>query len=82
MYNVDALKVQYMFFQDAANQESKVEFYLDDFDDKPDFSYAKMVPGNFICILNPMKHIFLDGTVGFKIEHPKQVHVIEKHVLD
>lgn len=76
--------LQYFNFQDAMDCDSKVEFYLDDFDDNPYpfFTYETVKPGNYICLENPCMHLFRDGTVGIKIQKPREVSIIEKHMLN
>ncbi|KAH3853526.1 uncharacterized protein LOC127875309 [Dreissena polymorpha] len=71
------------YLKDEIDSESKVEFYLDDYGDNPApfFSYLKVKPGNFICILRPFVHSFKDGTIGFKIEKPSNVYIIDKDLL-
>ncbi|KAH3853518.1 uncharacterized protein LOC127875312 [Dreissena polymorpha] len=71
------------YLKDDIDSESKVEFYLDHVGDNPApfFSYSMVKPGNFICILKPLVHGFMDGTIGFKIEDPSNVYIIEKDIL-
>lgn len=69
--------------QDAENKDSKVEFYLDHISDNPFpyFTYAKVKPGNYICIKDPLMHAYVDGTVGIKVEDPQLVKILEKETL-
>jgi hypothetical protein len=56
-----------------------VEFYLDDFGDNPFpyFSYSKVKPGGYICLVAPVMHRFGDGTVGIRIDLPEKVRVLD-----
>lgn len=69
--------------QDAMDEESKVEFYLDHTDDNPYpyFTYAKVKPGNYICLVDPVMHLFLDRSIGIRVDHPELVMILEKDML-
>ncbi|XP_052274096.1 uncharacterized protein LOC127874031 isoform X3 [Dreissena polymorpha] len=71
------------YLKDDIDSESKVEFYLDHVGDNPApfFTYRMVKPGNYICIVRPLVHAFMDGTIGFKIEDPSTVCIIEKDML-
>lgn len=63
--------------RDDCDNKSKVEFHLDNDDPSPFFSYSQVKPGGYICILNAAKHLFRDGSVGFRIDHPDQVKILD-----
>ncbi|XP_060561373.1 uncharacterized protein LOC132721125 isoform X2 [Ruditapes philippinarum] len=68
-----------VYLKDEHGNESKVEFYLDDFGDNPFpyFSYSQVKPGGYICLVAPVMHEFRDGTIGIRIDLPEQVRVLD-----
>ncbi|XP_045190229.2 N-lysine methyltransferase SMYD2-like isoform X3 [Mercenaria mercenaria] len=68
--------------KDAKDEESKVEFYLDQYHDDPSpfFRYSQIKPGGYICLKNPVIHHFLDRTYGFRVNNPDEVKVLEMQI--
>ena len=63
--------------QDKKDEVTTVMFYLDDDNPFPFFSYSQVKPGNFLCLLNPVIHYFMDGTVGIRVDNPADVSIID-----
>lgn len=64
-------------------KKARLNFYLDDYGDNPFpfFTYAKVKPGSYFCIENPLMHAFMDGSNGLKIQDPRLVKILEKDKL-
>ncbi|XP_045190223.2 uncharacterized protein LOC123547306 isoform X2 [Mercenaria mercenaria] len=71
-----------IYIKDAKDEESKVEFYLDQYHDDPSpfFRYSQIKPGGYICLKNPVIHHFLDRTYGFRVNNPDEVKVLEMQI--
>ncbi|KAL4231969.1 hypothetical protein ACF0H5_009546 [Mactra antiquata] len=67
-----------VYIKDENDDESKVEFYFDEYFDNPlpYFSYKQVKPGGYIALINPVMHLFGDGTVGIRINHPHEVAIL------
>ena len=46
-------------------------------DPMPYFRYDQLRDGNFLCFEHAYMHFFLDGTMGFRIDDAKDVHIME-----
>lgn len=46
-------------------------------DPMPYFRYDQLRDGNFLCFEHAYMHLFLDGTIGFRIDDAKDVHIME-----
>ncbi|XP_045190231.2 uncharacterized protein LOC123547308 [Mercenaria mercenaria] len=68
-----------VYLKDAQDKESKVEFYFDHLGDnpRPFFSYSQVKPGGYICLVDPVMHLFGDGSVGVRINNPEEVKVLD-----
>ncbi|XP_053406587.1 uncharacterized protein LOC123546263 [Mercenaria mercenaria] len=66
-----------VYLKDAWDRESKVEFYLDDDNPFPFFSYSQVKPGGYIILVDPVMHFFMDGTVGIRMDNPEDVKVLD-----
>ncbi|KAL4232003.1 translational activator for mitochondrial COX1 [Mactra antiquata] len=68
-----------VYLKDENDNESKVEFYFDPYFDNPlpYFSYKQVKPGGYIALKNPVMHLFGDGTVGIRINHPHEVAILD-----
>ncbi|XP_052771747.1 uncharacterized protein LOC128211237 [Mya arenaria] len=73
-----------VYLKDDSDNESHVEFYLDHWGDNPFpfFSYKDVRPGGYLCIQQPEIHRFGDGAVGFRINEPQEVKIIDKNMLN
>lgn len=65
-----------MFIRDDTGDELFLIFYLD-WDEQETFPWAKFQPGDYICVMYPYIHHFLDGSVGFRIESLNNVSFIK-----
>ena len=54
---------------------SYVLFHNDD--PKPYFRYDQLRDGNFLCYTHAYIHVFNDRTMGFRIDDPKEIHILE-----
>ena len=43
----------------------------------PYFRYDQLRDGNFVCFEHAYMHLFLDGTMGFRIDNARDVHIME-----
>ena len=43
----------------------------------PYFRYDQLRDGNFLCYTQAHIHVFNDRTVGFRIDDPKEIHILE-----
>ena len=48
----------------------------------PYFRYDQLRDGNFLCFEHAYMHLFLDGTIGFRIDDAKDVHIMEPWRID
>ena len=46
-------------------------------DPKPYFRYDQLRDGNFLCYMHAHIHVFNDRTMGFRIDDPKEIHILE-----
>ncbi|XP_070173021.1 histone-lysine N-methyltransferase SETD1B-like isoform X2 [Littorina saxatilis] len=61
---------------DITGKDMYVIFYHEEFP-FPHFRYNQLKKNNFICLQNALVHTFADGTVGFRIDHPSVVRILE-----
>ncbi|KAL8577205.1 hypothetical protein ACOMHN_061332 [Nucella lapillus] len=61
--------------EDVEGMTSFVLFHTDD--PWPHFHYDQLCEGNFLCYQHAHLHIFMDGTVGFRIDEAREVHILE-----
>ena len=62
--------------QDSQGETSFVLFYNEG-QPTPYFHYNQLRDGNYLCYEHAHMHFFMDGTVGFRIDNPKDVHIME-----
>lgn len=62
--------------QDSEGNASFVLFYNKE-DPQPYFRYEQLRDGNFFCLEHAHLHFFADGTVGFRVDEPRHVHIME-----
>ncbi|KAK7483873.1 hypothetical protein BaRGS_00024890 [Batillaria attramentaria] len=62
--------------EDIEGRELYVIFYNDEFP-WPFFQYSQLREGNFLCLNDARIHLFLDGSVGFRVDDPSDVRIIE-----
>ena len=51
--------------------------FHNDGDPKPYFRYDQLRDGNFLCYTHAHIHVFGDRTMGFRIDDPKEIHILE-----
>ena len=63
--------------------ELHIEFYFDHLGDNPApyWSYSDVKPGGYLFLHNPLLHVFRDGVVGFRVNHPKEIKFVNKKTL-
>ncbi|KAK7483859.1 hypothetical protein BaRGS_00024876 [Batillaria attramentaria] len=62
--------------EDAEGKPSYVLFYVLE-DPMPFFRYDQLRPGTFFCMDRGFLHHFADKTVGFRVDHPSDVLLLE-----
>nr|KAG5690967.1 hypothetical protein BaRGS_027286 [Batillaria attramentaria] len=62
--------------EDAEGNSSFVLFYNRE-DPEPYFRYDQLRDGNYFCFEHAHLHFFADGTVGFRVDDPMHVHIME-----
>ncbi|XP_078322908.1 uncharacterized protein LOC111123834 [Crassostrea virginica] len=62
-----------VYLQDSDRREIYVSFYLPNDDPTPHFRWSDIVPGNFIAILYPCIHFFVDKSVGLRVDKASNV---------
>lgn len=63
LQDIDGLRLRVLFYNEQRPE--------------PYFSYEQLREGNFLCLANAMIHVFADSTVGFRVNDPSLVHIIE-----
>lgn len=64
-----------VYVEDRYGQELYVAFYLDFDNPCPYFTWSDLRPGRFICIRDPYRHYFLDGSVGIRVDEASDVNI-------
>lgn len=64
-----------VYIEDRYGQELYVAFYLDFDNPCPFFTWSDLRPGRFICIRDPCRHYFMDGSVGIRVDEASDVKI-------
>ncbi|XP_014775622.1 uncharacterized protein LOC106872955 [Octopus bimaculoides] len=65
-----------IFIEDADGCVMILIFCHKEPDPFPYFSWSQLKMGKYICILEPKRHYFHDGQVGFKIDSTRKIRII------
>eukprot|EP00106_Octopus_bimaculoides_P011552 XP_014778994.1 PREDICTED: uncharacterized protein LOC106875397 [Octopus bimaculoides] len=65
--------------RDVTGEIRHVMFYLTEFISEPYFRWDQLKVGNYIVIIKPQIHYFVDGHVGFRIDSLNVIRIIDNN---